>query len=69
MDLDLAGDLRAPPPEVLVELARLRLARGAVVGDYRTVVPEYFRAADAAINWEQRLPPTVTPGSGQPGGD
>ena len=61
IDLDLAGGLRAPPPEVLVELARLRMERGAVPVDPREIVPEYLREADAAINWEQRLPPQPGP--------
>jgi tRNA threonylcarbamoyladenosine biosynthesis protein TsaB len=53
----LPGDpLLAPPPETLARLASLRLRRGAGASDPAAVLPHYLREADAAINWEQRVP-------------
>jgi tRNA threonylcarbamoyladenosine biosynthesis protein TsaB len=48
--------LLAPPPETLARLASLRLRRGADPSDPAAVLPHYLREADAAINWEQRVP-------------
>lgn len=53
--------LLAPPPEILARLARLRLQEGAVATDPVDVLPVYLREADAAINWEQRVPTTALP--------
>jgi tRNA threonylcarbamoyladenosine biosynthesis protein TsaB len=54
LDLSLADRLAAPPPLALAALARKRLAAGAPAQAPGTVVPDYRRAADARINWEQR---------------
>jgi tRNA threonylcarbamoyladenosine biosynthesis protein TsaB len=57
LDLGLADELSAPPPLAQAELARRRLAGGAAPVVPADLVPDYRRAADARINWEQRLPP------------
>ena len=56
LDLDLAGELSAPPPLVLARLALRRLARGVAPLGAAELVPDYRRPADARINWEQRAP-------------
>jgi tRNA threonylcarbamoyladenosine biosynthesis protein TsaB len=56
LDLSLASDLSAPPPLALARLAQSRLARGIAPVAPEAVVPDYRRAADARINWEQRPP-------------
>ena len=65
-DLGLADELSAPPPLAQAHLARRRLAGGATPSAPENVVPDYRRAADARINWEQRIP---EPRSSQPGAD
>ncbi len=55
--LDGERALVAPPPTVLAELARARLARGEQPAPAATVVPDYRREADARINWVERRPP------------
>jgi tRNA threonylcarbamoyladenosine biosynthesis protein TsaB len=56
VDLDWAESLAAPPPLVLARLAVARLAAGAAPVSATELVPDYRRAADAKINWEQRAP-------------
>jgi tRNA threonylcarbamoyladenosine biosynthesis protein TsaB len=65
LDLGLAGSVAAPSPAVLARLAARRLAAGASPSAPGAVVPDYRRAADARINWEERVPPrTATPPAG-----
>ena len=61
-DLDLVERVSSPSPLTLARLARLRLDAGAGLARPADVVPDYRREADARINWEQRIPPTGTPG-------
>jgi tRNA A37 threonylcarbamoyladenosine modification protein TsaB len=61
VDLALAGEVSSPSPLTLGRLAARRLAAGRVAGPPIDLVPDYRREADAKINWEQRLPPTVEP--------
>lgn len=56
LDLGLAEELSAPPPLAQAHLARRRLAGGALAMPPADVVPDYRRAADARINWDQRIP-------------
>jgi tRNA threonylcarbamoyladenosine biosynthesis protein TsaB len=56
VDLDWAESLAAPPPLVLARLAVSRLAAGVETVSATDLVPDYRRAADAKINWEQRAP-------------
>ncbi len=56
VDLDWAESLAAPPPLVLARLAVARLAAGMPATSATELVPDYRRAADAKINWEQRSP-------------
>lgn len=68
LDFALAEDLRAPPPSAQALLARRRLAAGVPASSPADLVPDYRRAADARINWEQRLPegaPAGREGSGR----
>lgn len=58
LELGLADELRAPPPLAQARLARRRLGAGALPAPVEVVVPDYRRAADARINWAERLPPT-----------
>jgi tRNA threonylcarbamoyl adenosine modification protein YeaZ len=67
LDLGLAGELAAPPPLAQARLARLRLAAGATPSAPADLVPDYRRAADARINWEQRAPQAGRPGGEGPG--
>ena len=62
LDLTLADRLAAPPPLALAALARRRLDAGTPALSPGAVVPDYRRAADARINWEQR--PSGPAGSG-----
>jgi tRNA threonylcarbamoyladenosine biosynthesis protein TsaB len=62
LDLSLADRFAAPPPLALAALARRRLDAGAPAVSPGAVVPDYRRAADARINWEQR--PSRPAGSG-----
>jgi hypothetical protein len=62
LDLTRADRLSAPPPLALAALARQRFQAGAPAGPPGAVVPDYRRAADARINWEQR--PSRPAGSG-----
>jgi tRNA threonylcarbamoyladenosine biosynthesis protein TsaB len=64
-DLDLVERVSSPSPLTLARLARHRLAAGAELALPADVVPDYRRAADARINWEQRLPPPGTAGHGR----
>jgi tRNA threonylcarbamoyladenosine biosynthesis protein TsaB len=57
LDLALVDELAAPPPLAQARLARRRLAAGATPSAPADLVPDYRRAADARINWEQRTPP------------
>jgi len=68
-DVQLPGvdESSTPAPSVLAAIARARLAAGALPADAATVLPEYLRDADAAINWEQRHPPVLLPTSGGDG--
>jgi tRNA threonylcarbamoyladenosine biosynthesis protein TsaB len=69
LDLQLATGLAAPPPDALARLALARLARGEPTTPAGELVPDYRRPADARINWEQRAPRSVPPGSPRgPGG-
>jgi tRNA threonylcarbamoyladenosine biosynthesis protein TsaB len=61
-DLDLVERVSSPSPLTLARLARHRLDAGAELALPAEVVPDYRREADARINWEQRNPPTGTPG-------
>jgi tRNA threonylcarbamoyladenosine biosynthesis protein TsaB len=63
LDLGWAGDLSAPSPVTQARLAARRLARGVVPSGATELVPDYRRPADARINWEQRAPRSVEPGS------
>jgi tRNA threonylcarbamoyladenosine biosynthesis protein TsaB len=54
LDLTRADRFSAPPPLALAALARRRLDAGAPALSPGAVVPDYRRAADARINWEQR---------------
>ncbi|MGH9080114.1 MAG: tRNA (adenosine(37)-N6)-threonylcarbamoyltransferase complex dimerization subunit type 1 TsaB [Acidimicrobiales bacterium] len=56
LDLGLADELSAPPPLAQAHLARRRLAGGVAPAAPADLVPDYRRAADARINWEQRVP-------------
>ncbi len=56
VDLELAGELRVPPPAMLARLAADRLANGARPEPPDAVRPDYRREADARINWEERSP-------------
>jgi len=62
LDLTRADRLAAPPPLALAGLARRRLDAGTPARSPGAVVPDYRRAADARINWEQR--PSRPAGSG-----
>jgi tRNA threonylcarbamoyladenosine biosynthesis protein TsaB len=46
----------APDPEVLVSLARSRLAAGSTPVGAEAVLPRYLREADVRINWASRSP-------------
>ncbi|MGH9098107.1 MAG: tRNA (adenosine(37)-N6)-threonylcarbamoyltransferase complex dimerization subunit type 1 TsaB [Acidimicrobiales bacterium] len=61
-DLDLVERVSSPSPLTLARLARHRLDAGVVPAVPAEVAPDYRREADARINWEQRIPPTGTPG-------
>ncbi len=61
-DLDLVETVSSPSPLTLARLARHRLEAGAELARPAELVPDYRREADARINWEQRMPPTRTPG-------
>jgi tRNA threonylcarbamoyladenosine biosynthesis protein TsaB len=64
VDLELAGELRVPPPAVLARLTADRLADGERPEAPEAVRPDYRRAADARINWEERSPrPGLGPAS------
>jgi hypothetical protein len=53
----LAGaSLAAPPPAVLVSLALEHLEGGGVAEPPEQVTPDYLRAVDAKVNWQQRGP-------------
>jgi len=65
IDLDLAEEHSYPPPLALAALARVRLDRGWATVPADVLVPEYRRAADARINWEQRTPRPPTPDMGR----
>jgi tRNA threonylcarbamoyl adenosine modification protein YeaZ len=52
----LAAELAAPPPLAQARLAHLRLAAGVAPCAPADLVPDYRRAADARINWVQRIP-------------
>jgi tRNA threonylcarbamoyladenosine biosynthesis protein TsaB len=56
VDLELAGALRVPPPEVLARLAADRMAEGSRPEAPEAVRADYRRDADARINWEERTP-------------
>ncbi len=56
LDLGLADELSAPPPLAQAHLAHRRLVGGTIPQAPADVVPDYRRAADARINWEQRVP-------------
>jgi tRNA threonylcarbamoyladenosine biosynthesis protein TsaB len=56
VDVELAGELRVPPPAVLARLAADRLASGERPEVPDAVRPDYRREADARINWEERSP-------------
>ena len=66
LDLGLADRVAAPSPAVLARLAARRLAAGAAPAAPRDVVPDYRRHADAAINWEERVPVRTAPPSTAP---
>jgi tRNA threonylcarbamoyladenosine biosynthesis protein TsaB len=57
LDLGLADELSSPPPLTQAHLARRRLVAGATPATPAELVPDYRRAADARINWGQRIPP------------
>jgi tRNA threonylcarbamoyladenosine biosynthesis protein TsaB len=61
LDLGLAESVGAPSPTVLARLAARRLAAGASPSAPGDVVPDYRRAADARINWEERAPQRTAP--------
>jgi hypothetical protein len=61
LDVGLVGTVTAPSPAALVRLAVRRLAAGAVPAAPGDVVPDYRRAADARINWEERAPQRTAP--------
>jgi tRNA threonylcarbamoyladenosine biosynthesis protein TsaB len=61
VDLRWADELAAPPPLALAHLARARLARGVRPAPAGDLLPDYRRAADARINWEQRAPQVPAP--------
>jgi tRNA threonylcarbamoyladenosine biosynthesis protein TsaB len=61
LDLGLVQTVGAPSPAVLARLAARRLAAGAVALAAADVVPDYRRAADARINWEERAPQRTAP--------
>jgi len=63
LDLSGAVSLASPPPAVLARLARHRLVGGAPAASPPDLLPDYRRAADARINWEQRAPRTPEPAS------
>jgi tRNA threonylcarbamoyladenosine biosynthesis protein TsaB len=56
IDLGLAQDLAAPSPAALARLAARRLAAGVPPVAAADLAPEYRRAPDAKINWEERAP-------------
>lgn len=56
VDLELAGELRVPPPAVLARLASDRLVFGERPEAPEAVRPDYRREADARINWDERSP-------------
>jgi tRNA threonylcarbamoyladenosine biosynthesis protein TsaB len=70
LDLGRTEELAAPPPLVLANLARRRLAAGVPVVSAADLLPDYRRPADARINWEQRAPEpsesAATPGRAGP---
>ena len=61
LDLGLAESVGAPSPAVLARLAARRLAAGASPSAPGDVAPDYRRAADARINWEERAPQRTAP--------
>ena len=66
LDLGLADRVAAPSPAVLARLAARRLAAGVAPAAPADVVPDYRRHADAAINWEERVPVRTAPPSTAP---
>ncbi len=67
LDLGMADDLSAPPPLAQARLARRRVGRGASLSAPADLVPDYRRAADARINWDQRAPQVGPAGKGSAG--
>ncbi len=67
LDLQWAEQLSAPPPLTQGRLALRRLAEGARPLSALELVPDYRRAADARINWEQRAPRAVGSKGATPG--
>ncbi len=65
LDFGLADELSAPPPLAQAHLAQRRLAAGVPPLDPALLVPDYRRAADARINWEQRAPQASGVGRGR----
>jgi tRNA threonylcarbamoyladenosine biosynthesis protein TsaB len=65
VDLELAGELRIPPPAALARLAADRLANGEQPQAPDAVRPDYRREADARINWEERSPRPLLEGASE----
>ena len=66
LDLGLAGTVAAPPPAALARLAARRLGDGLTPVAAADLAPEYRRAPDARINWEERAPQrTARPEAGE----